>query len=832
MKAKSLLTIIGICLITQAYAQVRLTGVVVDENDAALLGVSVVLSKNGNINGAVTDDTGHFQLELQKTGHYTMKVSAVGYKTYHKQVDVPEEKVYALGTIRLEESQVQLQGVEIIGRAQQDYNSDYSFSATKIGIPNKELPQSLIAVTKELISDRQAFQIADAIKTVSGVSNSSFYNHFNIRGISQNESGQILNGMRTRQYYFLQPITSNIERVEVLKGPATVTFSSVDPGGSINMVTKKPLAEDRKEVSMSVGSFSTIRGSLDFTGPLDDEGKMLYRLNAGVQKAKSFRDLVQNNAVLVSPSFSYILDENTSVNVEVIYSNALGNLDRGQPIFGAVAGETDLNSTPISLNMGATNDYYQSEQWIMTTSFSHRFSKNLSFNGAYMKQTWKEDLQEHRTENSFAIDSAGNPINNLVAMRYTCRQQFWDVDNINAYFNFDFKTGAASHTLLTGYDLHRWLRTNGGGQNSARGYLLKDGTATRQYDPTNAADYQMEEIDGIKMPKPNVAHFDLNNPSNTIKNVQDYVMNSIYAIPANLSTTNAAYVQEQLKIGRFNVLLSARYEWFEDITNYDQSEEKIFKNDAFIPRLGVTYALSDNINVYVTYLEGYQPQSNTVDLMPNTQNFYWSENSAAQYDPLISDLKEIGAKGSFLNDNVIMSVAMYEINQENVLIPSEEDADILVQRGADRSRGVEWDMTGYLLPNLKLNASYSYIDAEIMEDSDASLIGQRKENTPRHSANIWSRYDFEGIPSLEGLGVGLGVQYSGDMVPWYTRDFMIPSFTLFDAAVYYQPKNSNMQLMVKVNNMFNKTYWNGAINYTRLFPGAPRNVLLTVTYKF
>ncbi|TRX59186.1 TonB-dependent receptor [Fulvivirga sp. M361] len=831
MQFKHLLLVSFLVVTAHSVAQIQVKGRIQDSKDEALPGVTVSLTKDDQVEGAITDENGRFDILLADTGDYQLELRYVGFKTYRQMLKIEEYRTYTLGDIKIKEDELELQTVEIIGRAQQDYTSDYSFSATKTGIKNKELPQALIAITKELITDRQAFQVADAVKTVSGVSNSSFYNHFNIRGISQNESGQILNGMRTRQFYFLQPITSNIERVEVLKGPASVTFSSVDPGGSINMVTKKPLDEDRKEVSMSVGSFSTLRGALDFTGPLDKKGKVLYRLNAGLQRAESFRDLVQNNAVLVSPSISYIPDENTAINVEMIYSNSLGSLDRGQPIFGAVPGETDLNSTPIRLNLGATNDFFQSEQWIMTTSLSKKFSEKISFNGAYMKQTWREDLQEHRA-NGFAIDSSGNSIDNLVDMRFSERQQFWDVDNLNAYFNFDFESGSIGHKLLVGYDVHRWHRANGGGQNSARGFLLNDGTATRSYDPADGADFQIVEIDGVRLPRPNVEHFNLSNPSNPIRNVRDYVMNSIFAIPANLSVTHAAYIQEQVKFGKFTALLSARYEWFEDITNFDQVGEQTFRNEAFIPRVGLSYALTKNINVYGTYLEGFQPQSNTVDLMPNTENFFWNPNSAAQFDPLISDLREIGAKGTFFNGDVTMSVAFYEINQENVLIPSEQDPDLLVQRGADRSRGFEWDLAGHIFPNLQVNASYSFINAEIVEDADETLIGERKENTPRNNANLWMRYDFNTNSPLKGLGFGLGVQHSGDRVPWFTRDFIIPSFTLFDAAVYYQPTHSNIQLMVKMNNLLDETHWVGAMNYARLFPGAPRNSLLTVIYKF
>lgn len=832
MQPKYLFLVSSLIVTAHSFAQIQVKGRILNPKGETLPGVTVSLTKDDQVEGTITDVNGGFNISLVDMGDYQLELRYIGFKTHRQTLRIDENKTYDLGEIRVEEDKLELQGVEIIGRAQQDYNSDYSFSATKTGIKNKELPQALIAITKELITDRQAFQIADAVKTVSGVSNSSFYNHFNIRGISQNESGQILNGMRTRQFYFLQPITSNIERVEVLKGPASVTFSSVDPGGSINMVTKKPLSEDRKEVSMSVGSFSTLRGALDFTGPLDKKGKILYRLNAGVQRAESFRSLVQNNALLVSPSFSYVPDEKTAINVELIYDNSLGNLDRGQPIFGAIPGETDLNSTPISLNLGATNDFFQSEQWIMTTSLSEKFSEKASFNGAYMKQIWREDLQEHRAENRFAVDSMGNTVDNLMALRFSQRQQLWDVDNLNAYFNFDLMSGTIGHRLLVGYDLHRWHRTNGGGQNTARGFLRNDGTTSRTYDPADAADFQFIEIDGVSLPRPNVDHFNLSNPSNAIRNIQGYVINSIFAIPANLSVTHAAYIQEQLKVGKLTALLSARYEWFRDATNYEQADEQVFRNEAFIPRLGLSYELTKNINVYATYLEGFQPQSNTTDLMPNTERFFWDPNSAAQFDPLISDLKEIGAKGVFFDGDITMTVAFYEINQENILIPSELDPDLLVQRGADRSRGFEWDMAGYVLPNLQVNASYSFIEAEIVEDADETLVGERKENTPANNANLWMRYDFNNNSALSGLGLGLGVQHSGDRVPWFTRDFIVPAFTVFDAAVYYQPNNSNLQLMAKMNNLLDEIFWVGALNYARLFPGAPRNALLTVTYKF
>ena len=117
-------------------------------------------------------------------------------------------------------------------------------------------------------------------------------------------------------------------------------------------------------------------------------------------------------------------------------------------------------------------------------------------------------------------------------------------------------------------------------------------------------------------------------------------------------------------------------------------------------------------------------------------------------------------------------------------------------------------------------------------DQDESLEGERKENTPAHSMNLWTRYDFSPATPLQDLGVGLGVQYNSDQIPWFTRDFTIPEYAVVDMAVYYHPAKTNVQLALNVNNVLDNTYWMGAQNYLRLFPGAPRNFLLTATYKF
>ncbi|GLU55389.1 ferrichrome-iron receptor [Dyadobacter frigoris] len=770
--------------------------------------------------GAVTDPEGNFSIQ----GKGAIDISFLGYK----KLRINNTNHFL--TIEIVPEINELQTVEVVGRTAKDYNSEYSFSATKISALNKDIPQSISTITKELIADRQAFYLADAVKIASGVIPSSFYNQYTIRGISQNEEGQIINGMRTRQYYFLQPLTSNIERVEVIKGPASATFSSVDPGGSINLVTKKPLAINRKEVTMSAGSFSTFRGTLDFTGPLNESKTLLYRLNGAYQEARSFRDLVGNKSFLLSPSISYIPNTKTAINAELIYTNTTGNLDRGQPIFGAVAGKTDLSSTPKSLNLGASNDFFKSKELIIMGNITQKFTSQISFNASYMKQSWTENLQEHRTTNAFAPDITNQPVTSLAAMQFVQRQQYWGIDNLNSYFNFNFNTGAINHKLLIGYDLNSWQKLKGGGQNAARGFLLKDGTVASSFVLANAANYQTITVNGKTLPKPNVNHFDLQNPLYTIRNVEDYTLNVRTALPSALTTNNAVYIQEQLQWNKFTMLLSLRNEWFEDITNYKSPNRLTVKKTALLPRIGLTYAVSKAVNIYGTYLEGFQPQSNTVTLMPQTGSL----PAGSQFHPLTSNLKELGVKADLFQNRIRLNMAIYEIKQKNILMNANDPAnpDLLVTRGAERSRGIEWDIAGYITPDWQINASYSYIDAIITNDNNESLIGARKQNTPKHSANLWTRYNFNGSSALKDLGIGFGVQHQGNKVPWFTRDFMIPAFTIFDAALYYNPGKSNIQIALNAGNLLNTNYWLGAQTYLRLFPGAPRNVTGTLTYKF
>ena len=190
-----------------------------------------------------------------------------------------------------------------------------------------------------------------------------------------------------------------------------------------------------------------------------------------------------------------------------------------------------------------------------------------------------------------------------------------------------------------------------------------------------------------------------------------------------------------------------------------------------------------------------------------------------------------------MNGRVFANFAVFDIVQKNILLGNTYDLDNLTTRGEQRSRGFEMDISGYVTPDLQLVFSYGFNDAEIVEDAIEEFIGERLGGAPQHNANFWGRYDFSANSALRGIGFGLGAQFVDERFTWYNPTYatdrvLLPAYTVLEAAVYYKPAATNMQLTLKVNNLLDETYWLGGLNPSRLGPGAPRNLLLSANYQF
>lgn len=822
MTARLLYCLLGLFCFFNIAAQSKLSysGKVLNAEGYPLAGASIEI-RNLKLN-AITKVDGSFYFDALPEGTYQLLISFIGMQSLVKQIKILNGAQPITEVLKLVQADnEQLQTVEIIGRRLLSYKNDYSFAGSKIAMATKDIPQSISVVTKELMDDRQIFRLNDITKATTGVNQFSANNDLTIRGFRASEEARLINGLRSGQFFFTQPITSNLERIEVIKGPASALFGNAQPGGTINMVTKKPLEISRKSVNISLGSFNTFRTGLDLTGPLNDDKTLLYRLNIGYENAGSFRDLQGGEVYMIAPSLTFLPSPKTSVNADIVVVNNITKLDRGQAVFGATAGITNLKSTPINIALAATNDYYAVKDLSITLSLSHKFSDRFSFNSSYMKFRWSEDLAEHRTSNAYAVDSFGQALNTLAGMQVFLRQQQIITDNITNYFTYKYKTGILEHITVAGFDFLQQIRPVGGSQLTASGYRNKANAATASYSAASGANFSITNFLGRRSPLPNVGHFDLANPGGYgYRLFSNYIFTNA-VLAATKFTGTGAYIQHHINYNKFKLLIGARYDEYRDIIRYKTGTDSSVKQKSFIPRIGLTYMLNTSINLYATYAQGYMPQVSSTIVNPN---------SGGPFDPLISKLYELGAKGEFFQKKLNASVSVYDLTQNNVLVadPQLGNPDFRRQRGLQRSRGVELEANGNINRLLSVSVGYAYNDATIVEDI-AALKGLQKENAPLHNGNIWIKYVVQN-GGLKGLGIAGGFNYISSRYPSQTRSFELPAYALIDAALYYQ--FDKFRLALNLNNLTNQKYWVGGYDFLRMFPGAPRNAMINFGYNF
>lgn len=808
----------------------RIEGTVVDAEDGTgLQGVNVGL--RGTTLGTASERDGTFAIENVPAGTYVLQASFVGYETIRREIYVAVGET-ATVTLRFSPDDVELQGIEVVGRRSRSYDADYSFVATKTATPLEKVPQSVSVVTKEVLDDQQVYRLDEALRNVSGVNTFSGYNDYTARGFRSSSGGassnaRLINGLKGGFSFWTSPILPHIERVEIIKGPASALFANTNPGGTINLVTKKPLATPRKSLDVTLGSFDTYRATADFTGPLTDDGSVLYRLNVGYENAGSFRTLQFNESYLIAPSVSFIPSERTRVNVDLVYSDLDSRLDRGQPIFNE---SDDLTSTPVEFSLSQPGDYMRNTDFHVTASLSHEVTDWLQLNSSYMKFRYDQDLEEHRTSNVFLPSDP-----TVLQLAFIKRDQERTIDNVTNYLTAELQTGSVSHQLMGGFDFFQQdeNRTQWGAR-GAEDFIRPDGTVGEGG---------------------NVGNFDLENPVYTIegRNPSTYTANwfsqARTADPFR-SRTYGAYVQDQLELGPARLLLSLRREWYRDIVpeeNRDQlvtqlqqvrqqleaagqpvppelqtiDIDRTAEQSTWLPRVGAVVEVLAGINTYATYAEGFVPQGPTSLLNPL---------AGGPFDPEESQIYEAGVKSRLLDGRLVATTAVYQITKQNVLVNANSLAnpELLVQRGEERSRGVELEVTGEPVSGLKLTANYAYNRAEITEAADPENEGDIKENAPEHAGGFWSTYTVQS-GAFAGLGVGGGLQFVTERNT-FEASLQLPGYAILDATAFYTVNHFKIKASIK--NLTDEAYWTGGYNYGRIYPGAPRTALLSVGYTF
>lgn len=814
MKLNYLIVFLAFFSLAQAQKS-QIIGTVQSEKKENIPFVSI--SIKGLKKNVTANEIGYYEIKNLASGNYTIYFSALGFSALEKRIEIQENETLDLSVL-LKENVNALQTVEIIGRKEKSYRNTKSFIGAKTEIALKDLPQAVSYATKELIADQGAIRVGDVVKNFSGVSQFTFYDDISIRGFRVNgqSNTQLLNGMRTSTGFWKQPLANYLERVEVLKGPSSALFGNASPGGVVNRVTKKPLDQAANSVSFSTGSFNTLRALADFTGPLTEDKSLLYRLNLGYENANNFRDLQFDKNIVFAPSLSFLPNDKTSVNFDLIYTGSKSILDRGQSTY-----ENNLYSTKTSNSLNSTNDYLNEETYIVTTSLNHQFTDRLSFSASYIRTGYNEDLLEHRGANKYAVAGDGSTIPTAIEMQVFMRKRKRYIDNLSAFFKYKAKTGALDHNLIAGYDYAQEQVPLGGSQLQASGYRNAANTASiATYNPNNKSAYL---LDSKGNPVPNVAHFDLANPSSSqqLKDMSKYFYAARPFDPSYYSLYGI-YVQDHIKWGSFQALIGMRYDEYIDRENYKKDAEKKVKQHSFLPRFGLTYTMNQNVNLYGTYVKGYNPQ---------TASSLSNPNAGGPFNPLESNMIEFGGKSSWFNEKLFVTVALFKIEQKNTLYSANDplNTDLMRAVGKEESEGIEIDVNGNITRDWSISVAYSFNEANITDSPLTNEVGRQKPNTPKHQGNLWTRYNFT-YGALKDFGIGFGSNFVTNRNLSISETQTIPCYTLFNAALYYNINKFKIQ--VNANNLANKTYWVGGYDYIRLFPGAPSNWLLTLGYSF
>ncbi len=745
---------------------------------------TTVLWKHAGISVSA-DQNGHFQIPLPATNNDTLVFTATGIRTRTLAVILGGNQNLDAGIIILEYGSPALPGVEITGRMTHSYKSDYSFLGTKTQTALIDIPQAISTVTKELIEDKMDLRLKDAVTDIASVNMYSGYDEYSIRGFRA-DNAHLINGLRAYNTTLTSPFLVNIERIEVITGPAAVLYGNCDPGGTVNLVTKKPLSENNYGANIYIGSWNTFRATADLTGPLTQNKKLLYRFNAGYENAGSFRNGYFAKSFQFAPSISYIPNEQVQLNADFSVSNTHTIADRGQP---GILNDNNLLSTPIKLNVTQPGDYLKETDLTSILSFNYKLNSHITFTSALLSHLTWQTLSEHGASDYITPDS--------VYLYYAKRIFNTSTVTLTNYLAFNFNTGVFKHLLITGYD-----------------YISSEVTL-------NQFNGELPDIFGYGSGI--VGTFSLLHPQYFKRPVNLYKASPVTDngdAPEEYST-EGAYLQEQLYYKNWELLLGLRSEFYSKEDDDDSSSTEATTNtNVLLPRVGLLYKASENLSLYATYSKGFDPFEASIVTQVFNQPF----------KPVYSEVNEIGAKANFLKNRLYATVAIYRITLKNVSVNANDPAnpDLYVQNGKEQAKGFEVELNGNILPQFSVALSYSHNIATVLASPVQEDVGRIKENAPKNTSQSWLKYSFtKGV--AKGLFLSAGHSQEG-IRNTLTPGLTLPAYFIFNTGAGYIYKR--MKIALNIYNITNTKYWIGGYNYENKWPGAPRNFMLNLSWLF
>jgi iron complex outermembrane recepter protein len=669
--------------------------------------------------------------------------------------------------------------IEVIatGEAEEEgYNVPNSNVGTRTDTPLRDVPQSIQIVPQQVLEEQQVDSLNEALKNVPGITpntpdSTPVFNSFTIRGFFAGEGQNFTrNGLNLRFADSGTATFSNIERVEVLRGPASVLFGRGNPGGTINIVTKQPLKDPFYSVEASAGSYDFYQGALDLTGPLNDSKTISYRLNASYESAESFIDFVDREISAVAGVLKFELSQNTDLTFDLQYVGFTQRNTSGLPVEGTILPNPN-GEIPRNRNLADPDGRFIQDRLIVGYNLEHRFSDDWKLRNAF-----------YFADNNYGIRDSNGGISLEPDLR-TVERFADEVDTRDQTFDLvtnvvgKFSTGTIDHQLLFGVDLSRFdskFFTDGAFR----------GTPIDLFDPVYSTEI-LERTDP---------------PSET----------------TTLTDSIGIYLQDQVTItNNFKFLLGGRFDAFEQ-TDEDQIEdtETSQSGDAFSPRVGIVYQPIEPISLYASYARSFTP---TIGRSRDNEPF--EPGRGTQY--------EIGVKAD-INKNFSSTLALYDLTRTNVETTDPENSNFQIQTGEQNSQGVELFISGEILPGWNVIAGYAYTDAKITEDNTFP-VGNSINNVAENTFNLWTSYELQ-QGSLQGLGFGVGFFVVGDRAGDLENTFTLPSYFRTDAGIFYN--RDRFKAALNFNNLFDVEYFENSNSGLSVSPAEPFTVQGTVSYEF
>ena len=784
---------IALCPIGETAAQTYfISGSVSDADGEPVPGANVVVK--GTRQGATTNRSGLFAISDAPNGEQVLVVSFLGYRPVEQTITVSAQTPRI--EIILSESAIYI--LDEIVVEEEGYAIDRT-TATRTNTRLQDLPQSVQIINGDLVEDQGLTYLTDALQNVSGVSPFSEYLDFNMRGFRTTGDAAVKqDGLNQVHGFFQRMRLEDVERIEVVKGPAGALYGQSRPGGFINVISKQPSARQKSELKLTLGSYSKSQANFNSTGPVPVSpgfGKLLYKINAGHANDDGFR---QNESFIHSNfkgSLTWLPTDQTSVTLAGEWFDELnrGHRNRGVPFFNQ-----SLVDLPIDYTINEPDDFISIEAYVYRLRTDHRFSDKLKLDASasYLTNQRRQEYHEPR-----GLLEDGRTMKREFRDQYREKQQ----TALNTNLIYDAKAGRTKHTLLTGfeYTLTKGLRRTATARDSSRGG-----------------------------PVPNIDIFNpVFAPENRPLKFTYYgedIPQGISQLSSGLDNRVSAYgfyLQDQVNLGRrFDVLLGLRYDRFEDKARSGSGNQADDSNWSL--RGGAVFKPIETLSTYLSYSEGFEPVSSAFTFDP--------DRYGGPFDPEKSWTIEGGAKSSFLNDRLNATVAVYHITKQDVLLrdpnPPENQPDRRIQVGEIESQGFEMDAAGVVNERWSLHASYARsIKAEITEDTNPDNIGDPNPGNPMNTFGFWSRYDIP-IDDSKRIGFGLGGSYVGERFTFTDGD-NLPSYFVANGGIFI--RYDRFDITANLHNLFDKEYFPGGYG-GRIggFRGTPRSVDVTVRYGF